>query len=197
YLELGRQLEWLALDKTGTLTTGNPTLLEVLQPQDTIISRDRGQDLAAALASRSTHPVSQAIYQGLVAHIRPDALQPSELQEFKELSGLGTRAVIAGKTYYLGQPRWLVQKVGIKMPALFGDILNKHQEQGATVTVLACDAGFIMGFIVADTLRDSSVQAIEALHKLGVKTLILSGDHPATVQALGRQAGIDMAHGGL
>lgn len=197
YLEMGRQLDWLAVDKTGTLTTGRPTLLEVLQAQDTIISREQGKIIAAALASRSTHPVSQAIYQGLASAVTFDALNRIQLQEFTEISGSGTQATIAGTTYYLGRVQWLVQEVGIELSPAFRHALNTHQQQGKTITVLACDAGIIIGFVVTDTLRKSSVQAIQALHELGVKTLILSGDHPDTVRTLGQQAGIDVVYGGL
>lgn len=189
YLEGGRKLDFLALDKTGTLTHGKPvqTDAKVLDP----LFESRAQGLAASLADRSDHPVSGAIAQFAKAQ---DVLL-SEVREFAALAGRGVRGVIDGEMYHLGNHR-LVEELGLCSPALEAQ-LDTLERQGKTVVLLLDRSGPLALFAVADTVKDSSRQAIAELHALGIKTLMLTGDNPHTAQAIAAQVGIDRAEGNL
>lgn len=189
YLEGGRKLDFLALDKTGTLTHGKPvqTDAKVLDP----LFEGRAQGLAASLADRSDHPVSGAIAQFAKAQ---DVLL-SEVREFAALAGRGVRGVIDGEMYHLGNHR-LVEELGLCSPALEAQ-LDTLERQGKTVVLLLDRSGPLALFAVADTVKDSSRQAIAELHALGIKTLMLTGDNPHTAQAIAAQVGIDRAEGNL
>lgn len=187
YLEDGRNLAWLALDKTGTITHGKPvqTDFELLADE----SRERCAIVAASLAGHSDHPVSLAILQAA------DGLGiPHEsVEHFSALPGQGVRGVIEGKTYCLGNHR-LVHEISHCSPELEVR-LTSLERQGKTVVVLADDREVLALFAVADTVKDSSRAAIEDLHRLGVRTMMLTGDNPHTAAAIAQQVGIDEARG--
>lgn len=189
YLEGGRKLDFLALDKTGTITHGKPvqTDSKVLDP----LFEDRAQALAASLATRSDHPVSGAIAQ----FAQGQNLALSEVSEFAALAGRGVRGVIDGETYHLGNHR-LVEELGLCSPELEAQ-LDVLERQGKTVVLLLDRSGPLALFAVADTVKDSSRQAIAELHELGIKTVMLTGDNPHTAQAIAAQVGIDRAEGNL
>lgn len=189
YLEEGRKLAWLALDKTGTLTHGKPaqTDFEALAELDEAQVRS----LAASLAQRSDHPVSRAVAEAA----QRDAIPLQEIEDFEALPGRGVRGRIAGQALLLGNHR-LIHEQGLCSDALEAQ-LGRIEEQGKTVVMLA-DAQRVLGlFAVADTLKPSSREAIAALHALGVKTLMLTGDNTHTAQAIATQVGIDAVEGDL
>ncbi|MDH1526764.1 heavy metal translocating P-type ATPase [Pseudomonas mosselii] len=189
YLEGGRKLDFLALDKTGTITHGKPvqTDSKVLDP----LFEGRAQALAASLAARSDHPVSGAI--ALFAEEQDLAL--SEVTDFAALAGRGVRGDIGGQTYHLGNHR-LVEELGLCSPELEAQ-LDVLERQGKTVVLLLDRSGPLALFAVADTVKDSSRQAIAELHEQGIKTVMLTGDNPHTAQAIAAQVGIDRAEGNL
>jgi len=189
YLEGGRKLDFLALDKTGTITHGKPvqTDSQVLDP----LFEGRAQALAANLAARSDHPVSGAIAQ--FAKAQGTAL--SDVTEFAALAGRGVRGDINGQTYHLGNHR-LVEELGLCSPELEAK-LDVLERQGKSVVLLLDRSGPLALFAVADTVKDSSRQAIAELHALGIKTVMLTGDNPHTAQAIAAQVGIDRAEGNL
>ncbi|WP_259463704.1 heavy metal translocating P-type ATPase [Cupriavidus plantarum] len=190
YLEQGRDLAWLALDKTGTLTHGKPA-----QTDMAVLVSQSGADahaVAASLAARSDHPVSRAVANAAAS----DGMAPREVADFEALAGLGVRGRIDGVQYCLGNHR-LIHELGACSPALEAR-LEALERQGKTVVLLAAmeprpEALIVFG--VADTVRDTSRQAIEELHALGIRTLMLSGDNPHTVAAIGKQVGIDEVRG--
>ena len=187
YLEEGRRLAALALDKTGTLTHGRPA--------QTDFARLAGDDdatlrrIAAGLAGRSDHPVSQAVARAAAAK----GLLPVSVDEFAALPGRGVRGRIDGRDYRFGNHR-LIEELGLCSAALEAR-LDVLERQGKTVVLLADATQVLALFAVADTLRPSSREAIADLHRLGVRTIMLSGDNPHTAQAIAAQAGIDEARG--
>ncbi|WP_455921588.1 heavy metal translocating P-type ATPase [Pseudomonas putida] len=189
FLEGGHKLDFLALDKTGTLTHGKPVQTDFV-PLDPACARTAEQ-IAASLAARSDHPVSQAI-------ARP-ALEAGEalleVSDFHALAGRGVRGSINGQVYHLGNHR-LVEELGLCSPKLEAQ-LDTLERQGKSVVLLLDATGPLAFFAVADTLKDSSRQAIEELHALGIKTLMLTGDNPHTAQTIAAQVGIDQARGNL
>jgi Zn2+/Cd2+-exporting ATPase len=189
FLERGRDLTTLALDKTGTLTHGTPTQTDVV----TSPSVDPGvaRRLATILAARSDHPVSRAVAQ---AGERADET-PAEVVDFEALAGSGVEGTIDGVRYALVSRRSWVGGDGL--PAGLDAQLDAWERQGKTTLVLGDDRRILAAFAVADTIRASSRAAVAELHALGVRTLMLSGDNPHAVAAIAAEAGIDEAHGGL
>jgi Cd2+/Zn2+-exporting ATPase len=189
YLEQGRKLTWLALDKTGTLTHGKPVQTDfvVLNGYDAADVRS----LAASLAQRSDHPVSRALFDAA----QRDGVVLRSVTDFEALPGRGTQGVIDGKLYHLGNHR-LIHEQGRCSDALEAQ-LSALEEQGKTVILLTDDHQVHGLFAVADTLKDSSREAIAELHALGIKTVMLTGDNAHTARAIAAQAGIDEARGDL
>ncbi|WDZ94802.1 heavy metal translocating P-type ATPase [Herbaspirillum sp. WKF16] len=185
YLEQGRKLRALALDKTGTITFGKPVVTDV-------ISLDAGVDqpallqLAVSLATRSDHPVSRAIaaQEGVVAR---------EVTAFEALAGRGVKGLIDGESYHLGNHR-LAHELGMCSPELEAR-LQAFEKQGKTTTLLCRGARPELLVAVADTVRPSSREAVAELKQLGVSVVMLTGDNAHTAQAIAAQTGIADARG--
>lgn len=185
YLESGHRLRWLALDKTGTLTRGTPVLTDVLVLTDQALPLEAW---AKSLASRSDHPVSKALAGDLQAELLP-------VTAFEALPGRGSRGQIEGQHYVLGNHR-LVEELGLCGSELEA-ALAKLERAGKTGVVLCDEQRALALFAVADGLRESSGEAVARLHRLGVATLMLSGDNQAAATAVAAQVGIDQARGNL
>lgn len=186
YLETARNLKAVALDKTGTITEGKPKLVD----WSTLNGADAAQvkRLAASLAKRSDHPVSKAIFAGLN--------EPGEdVDAFAALSGRGTLGTVAGQSLVLGNHR-LIEERGQCSDAL-EEALRAQEKLGRTVTLLADDKGVMALFSVADTIRNSSREAITRLKAMGVTPVMLTGDNDTIAQAVAFQAGVEDARGNL
>lgn len=189
YLEEGRRLRWLALDKTGTLTHGKPVQTDFTPLSN--LSPERIRTLAASLASRSDHPVSKAVAQAA----EKEAVPLLPVEDFTAILGRGVQGTIEGQQLILGNHR-LVHERGLCSDTLETQ-LSAQEKQGKTVILLADEHQVHGMFAVADTLKASSREAIDELHALNVKTLMLTGDNEHTAQAIGAQANIDETHGNL
>ena len=191
YLENGRHLRWLALDKTGTLTHGKPALVSLDPWQEPgaapLADPDRARQIAASLAAMSDHPVSRA-----VAAAAADAA-PERVSDFTALPGRGISGRIGATRFYLGNRR-LMRELGVCTPAL-EQALDAREARGGSTVVLTDGKAVLAVAAVADTLRPASAQAVADLHALGVTTLMLSGDNTATANAIAQQAGIQHALG--
>ncbi|HRO23556.1 MAG TPA: heavy metal translocating P-type ATPase, partial [Promineifilum sp.] len=188
YLEEGRKLATLALDKTGTITHGKPAQTDFM-----VLKGDPNQAhiLAGSLAVRSDHPVSLAIARAATEM----GWVLREVDDFAAIPGRGVRGSIDGHTYQLGNHR-LIEERGLCSPEI-EKTLDVLERQGKTAVLLADLTGVLAIFAVADTLRETSRQAIADLHSLGVKTLMLTGDNVHTAEAIARAVGIDEARGNL
>lgn len=190
YLEQGGKLRSLALDKTGTITQGKPEVTDVLSLQgDAHTHLQR----AAALADRSDHPVSTAVSRHWQSEARNLAL--ATVSEFQALTGRGTKGQIDGKWYFLGNHR-MVEELGICTPNT-EEVLAKLEGEGKTAVVLCDEKMPLLVIAVADTIRETSREAIAELHQLGIRTIMLTGDNAVTAAAIARQVGIDDARGNL
>ncbi|WP_347909622.1 heavy metal translocating P-type ATPase [Pseudomonas grandcourensis] len=189
YLEGGYKLDYLALDKTGTITHGKPVQTDYLSLDPT--ADDSAPAIAAALAGRSDHPVSLAIAKAAVDNQTATLI----VDNFEALGGRGVRGEINGQLYHLGNHR-LVEDLGLCSPAL-EEKLFAQEKQGKSVVLLLDSSGPLALFAVADTVKESSREAIRQLHDLGIKTLMLTGDNVHTAQAIAAQVGIDEARGDL
>ncbi len=187
YLEEGRKLRWLALDKTGTITHGKPAQTDFVTWGNAPASDSRS--IAASLAARSDHPVSKAVAQAA----QTDGVALLDVAEFNALPGRGVQGQINGATYHLGNHRML-EELGQCTPELEQRIAAL-ETAGKTVVMLVGAKGVHGLFAVADTIKDSSKRAIAELHALGINTVMLTGDNPHTAQAIAAQAGIDRAQG--
>ncbi|WP_084155848.1 heavy metal translocating P-type ATPase [Halomonas halocynthiae] len=199
FLEQGHRLKWLALDKTGTLTRGEPVLNNwvalgtISDAQRVAIAQQ-----AIALAGGSNHPVSLSIHQALSSasdnQSTLSALQPQESQEHP---GMGISARINGETLWLGNRRLREAQCASADMSQVQAHIDSMQHNGASVVMLGNAHQVLALFAVRDPLRQTSVAAITALHQQGVKTLMLSGDNSNAVAAIAKEAGIDEARGEL
>lgn len=189
YLEEGRKLKWLALDKTGTLTYGKPVQTDAIAWGGA--DRAKIQQVAASLGDRSDHPVSRAI--ALAA--KSDGMDLLPVTGFTALPGRGVRGVIDGQTYHLGNLR-LAKELGVFTTELESAAID-FEKQGKTVVMLVSDGRVTALFSVADTIKDTSKEAISDLHSLGVNTMMLTGDNAFTATAISNQVGIDSIKGNL
>jgi len=189
FLEQGRLLKSLALDKTGTITHGKPRQTDFVECG----GMDSGQAIviASSLASRSDHPVSMAIAK----KAREDSVAAFEVIDFAAIPGRGVSGTINGKTWLLGNHR-LARERGQCSPEL-EELLSGLEKEGKSVAALMDDAGVRGIFAVADTLKESSIEAIRELQALGVKTIMLTGDNEHTAKTIAEQVGVESYAGNL
>lgn len=185
-LERTASVDTVVFDKTGTLTVGRPKVVEVVAFSE----GDQGQaevvSLAASAERGSDHPIARAVTAE--AHARHVPL--NEPEGFLSRSGLGVEATVGGRRISVGRPPET-------MPAVARDALARMLDGGATVVAVAVD-GVLAGLIgVADVPREEARDAVRAAHGLGLRTVMLSGDHEATARAIGRSVGIDQVEAGL
>jgi len=189
YLEEGGRLARLAFDKTGTLTHGRPAQTDFAAMLGADAQESR--QLAASLAGRSDHPVSHAIAVAAQA----EGTAAMEVADFAALPGRGVRGRVGGRLLHLGNHR-LVEELGLCSPAIEAK-LEGLERAGKTAVLLTDEKAVLAIFGVADTVKETSRQAVSELHYLGVRTLLLSGDNPHTAEAIAREVGIDEARGNL
>jgi Cd2+/Zn2+-exporting ATPase len=187
YLEEGRKLKCLALDKTGTITHGKPALTNLVLLEE--VDGLDAMQIATSLAARSDHPISQAV--AMAGEEKNISLL--EVDNFTAMLGRGVRGVVSGVSYQLGNHR-LIHELGVCTPALEAQ-LGQLEEEGKSVILLTDNQRVLVLFAVADTVKDSSLSAIKSLHALGIKTVMLTGDNPNTARVIATQVGIDEARG--
>ena len=209
HLEGARHLKFLAVDKTGTLTHGKPVLTDVVPLGDA--SADFVLTLAASLEATSTHPLAQAIVQGLADRSPGTPLIPVSRAENLVGRGLqgeiavslarsgslhrgpaGERAAVGerdSRAVVVGSHR-LAEERGVCGPHVEA-VLERLEAEGKSVMIVWVD-GVVLGVLgVADTVRETSVEAIRTLHAQGIKVAMLTGDNPTTARAVAAQIGID------
>lgn len=187
YLEEGHQLTTLALDKTGTITHGKPAQTDFIALTGDDVTQIH--TLAASLAGRSDHPVSLAIARAA----NESGIVLLDVADFAAILGRGVKGSIDGHTYQLGNHQ-LIEDLGLCSADIEAKLMPLER-QGKTAVLLANQTGVLGIFAVADTVRDTSRQAIAELHSLGVKTLMLTGDNAHTAEAIASEVGIDEARG--
>lgn len=190
YLETGGQLRVIALDKTGTLTEGLPSVTDVIPLRGK--TSEEVFRLAVALEAHSEHPIAAAFRRDGRA---PTTAPPVAPGSFRAVVGRGLRGEVGGVALRLGNHRY-AHESGICTPEL-ESMLKGLEEQGKTAIVLFDDAEALGVFGVADTLRPESREAVAMLRDLGVTAVILTGDNQRTAAAVGRAAGIREVHGEL
>lgn len=179
-LEATRQIESIALDKTGTLTEGRMTVVEVLPATD--VNREHVLALVAAVETASEHPIGQAIAAAIDA--------PASVESFLSTQGRGVQGVVDGHAIVAGRPVWLESEWSITIPAEQKNWIREHQELGQTVIAAASDGAFLGAIAVADAIKPTSRQAIDELKDLGLDPVLVTGDNHAVALAVAQQLGI-------
>ena len=170
-------------DKTGTITKGKPEVTDVLAWNG--YDRNTVVHYAAAAEQGSEHPLGRSI----VAYAETNGFQPVELKEFRALRGKGVYAEIEGKRVLVGS-RKLMREYGLD-PDQFEPEIRKLEDEAKTAMLVAVENTIVGAIAVADTLKEDSVKAIQALHRMGLQTAMITGDNAHTAQAIARQVGID------
>ena len=180
YLEMLDRVDTLVFDKTGTLTQGR-FAVDAIHPKE--ISREELLDIAAAAESYSSHPVAESV---VLAH--EGDIDRSRIGEVEELAGLGVRAVVDGRTFYVGNGRLMDQ---------VGAVWHECHLPGTAIHI-AEGAEYLGHIIISDQLKPDAVSSIRRLKELGVKhTVMLTGDSEKVAQAVAQQLGVDEVHAGL
>ena len=186
HLEQARRIDTIAFDKTGTLTHGRPELTDRISVSD--IPIDDALRVAASINRLSQHPVAHGIVSAHTGTF-------DEVHEFEAITGRGVQGTVNGVRYLLGNHR-LAEENGVCTPQLEA-ILSGLETDAKTAVVLMTDHHPVAVFAVADTVRATAAQAVADLKRLGVRTLMLTGDNQLTATAVARQIGIDDARGDL
>ena len=179
-LERAGKIRTLVVDKTGTLTLGQPTVTDLVPAGG--LDAARVLQLAATLEQGSEHPLAKAV----LARAAVEGLVPQAIANFSALNGRGVSADIGGTPHFLGSPA-LANERGLTVDQ---GVVSGLQQQGKTVVVLGSDRAVLGYLAIADALRDSSAGAVKKLQAMGVEVIMLTGDNPATAAAIARQAGI-------
>ena len=175
-LETACRIERVLLDKTGTVTMGRPAVTDFLLVG---MQREEALRLAAAVEQLSEHPVARAVVE---SYDRP--IPPAE--NFASLTGRGVSAQVEGKSVLLGSRRLMEEQ---QIP--FADDRQSWEDEGKTVLYMAVDGHPAAVLAVADPVRDTSAKALQELHELGIRTVMVTGDNRRTAEAVGRAVGID------
>lgn len=178
-LQQTHHIKTVLFDKTGTITEGAPTVSDFIAlslPEETVLM------LAASLEQASEHPLAQAV----VSYADTRGIHPQEVSEFKAVAGNGIEGIVNGMFVKIGTPAYL----SISMPTQAQTL----PEQGKTPVLISAD-GILCGiFAVTDPIKSTSITAIHALHNMGIRTVMLTGDNEKTARAIADQAGIDIVH---
>lgn len=182
-LEQACSINTVVFDKTGTLTKGKPTVTDVERlgsvDTNTILT------ISASLEKQSEHPLAEAIYKA--AEIQNLALH--EIHNFSAIPGHGVQGSIDGTVYYLGNRKLITDVLGLSVDAI-NIQMAQLEEQGKTAIILASKDGVVGIVAVADTVKETSQQAVASLKKMGIEVYMITGDNSRTAQAIARQVGI-------
>ena len=188
-LEEAGRTQIVALDKTGTITSGQPEVTDLFPAPG--VSETELLTLAAALECKSEHPLARAV----LACAEEQQLEPPAVADFTALPGNGLRATLDGKEIFGGSAAFIGTKVAI--PAALQARAAALAAQGKTPLFFG-GAGRLLGVIaVADTIKEDSPRAIRELQKMGIRVVMLTGDNQRTANAIGRQAGVDAVIAGV
>ncbi|CAI1607515.1 Copper-transporting P-type ATPase [Serratia liquefaciens] len=182
-LQALRDVSVIALDKTGTLTKGRPELTDLVPAEG--FDYDEVLALVAAVETRSEHPIAEAI----VAAAKQRDIKIAAIEAFDATPGFGVSAKVSGRTVSVGADRFMTQ-LGLDV-ASFLPAAQRLGEQGKSPLYAAIDGHLAAVIAVADPIKETTPEAIRALHALGLKVAMITGDNAATASAIARQLGID------
>ena len=182
-LEGACKVNAVVFDKTGTLTNGKPVVTDVLSFSET--NEDDVIEISASLEKSSEHPLAEAI----VNYSEEENYTMSEVEEFKAIPGHGVQGVVNGSVYFMGN-RKLIEDIAQLEVGRINRKLERLEEQGKTAMILASKEKILGIVAVADTVKDTSREAIEALKKRKIDVWMITGDNARTAKAIATQVGI-------
>lgn len=182
-LQALRDVSVVALDKTGTLTKGRPELTDLVPAEG--FEYKEVLALVAAIETRSEHPIAEAI----VAAAKQQDITLASVESFEAVPGFGVSAQVAGRTVAVGADRYMTQ-LGLDVNSL-QPTARRLGEQGKSPLYAAIDGRLAAIIAVADPIKETTPEAIRALHALGLKVAMITGDNKATAAAIARKLGID------
>ena len=188
-LEAAGRTQIVALDKTGTITEGAPRVTDLLPAEG--VTEAELLTLAAALESRSEHPLAKAV----LADAEAKAITPPEVTDFAALPGNGLAAKLDGMDIYAGNAAFIQTR--LTLPAALAQQAEKLASEGKTPLFFGGAARLLGVIAVADTIKEDSPEAIRQLQNMGIRVVMLTGDNQRTADAIGRQAGVDEVIAGV
>ena len=188
-LEAAGRTQIVALDKTGTITRGEPEVTDILPAEG--VTEGELLTLAAALEQKSEHPLARAV----LAYAAARQLAPPEVTDFAALPGNGLTAKLAGRSVYAGSLSFIQTQAPV--PAALAGQAQALAEQGKTPLFFGGEGRLLGVIAVADTIKEDSPDAIRQLQAMGIRVVMLTGDNQRTAEAIGRQAGVDQVIAGV
>ncbi|MFA6475681.1 MAG: heavy metal translocating P-type ATPase [Patescibacteria group bacterium] len=182
-LEAACSITTVVFDKTGTITKGKPQVTEIISSGLT----DENEILAitASLEKLSEHPLAEAIY----SYAQEEAVTLRQVEQFQAIPGHGVTGTIAGVQYFFGNRKLVTERLQLSIDKVQRKLI-RLEEQGKTAMLLATTQDLIGIVAVADTVKDTSREAIARLQQMGIDTYLLTGDNQRTAQAIAQQVGI-------
>ena len=191
YVEEFAKIKVVALDKTGTITLGEPEVTDVVPLGD--LSARELLEVAAGIERLSAHPLARAIMR----HADAKDVTAREVSDFQSLTGAGAMAKLEGKSVYAGSPSFFGQRLGVRL-AHAETTIERLQDEGKTVVVVGDEAGIWGLLAIRDNIRPNAKEAIAKLHAAGIsKVVMLTGDNERAARAIAREVGIDEIHAEL
>ena len=189
-LEAAGRTQIIALDKTGTITSGEPVVTDII-PADPSVSDNELLKFAAAVEEKSEHPLSRAI----IRKAKEEKIEPEEVTDFSAVVGNGLKGVLRGNEIAAGNLKFIEKTAEISDD--IRKIADELSKEGKTPLFFA-ESGSLLGIIaVADTIKEDSAQAVKQLRNMGIKVVMLTGDNERTAKAIGKQAGVDEVIAGV
>ena len=182
-LESTRRIDTIVLDKTGTVTTGQMTLIDIVTADG--VERDEALRLVGTLEDASEHPIARAI----ATAAKTDSPLP-DLEGFKNREGLGVEGIVDGHAVVAGRPA-LLADWAMHLPAELDGARQAAEARGQTAIVAGWDGRATALFVVADAIKPTSAEAIRRLKALGLRTVLLTGDNATTARTVAVEVGID------
>lgn len=189
-LEAAGRMQIIALDKTGTITSGEPVVTDII-PADPSVSDNELLKFAAAVEEKSEHPLARAI----IRKAKEEKIEPEEVTDFSAVVGNGLKGVLRGNEIAAGNLKFIEKTAEISDD--IRKIADELSKEGKTPLFFA-ESGSLLGIIaVADTIKEDSAQAVKQLRNMGIKVVMLTGDNEQTAKAIGKQAGVDEVIAGV
>ncbi|WP_338453403.1 heavy metal translocating P-type ATPase [Niallia oryzisoli] len=181
HLEMTHRINTVILDKTGTITNGKPVLTDVVTDQD----EAEFLSLVGSAEKQSEHPLAQAI----VAGIKEKSIELADVSEFENIPGYGIKATVNGKEVLVGTRR-LMKQFNVEIEHML-DVMEGLEKQGKTAMLTAVDGVYAGIVAVADTIKETSTEAIKRMKDMGLEVIMITGDNQQTANAIAKQAGVD------
>ena len=189
-LEAAGRTQIIALDKTGTITSGEPVVTDII-PADPSVSDNELLKFAAAVEEKSEHPLARAI----IRKAKEEKIEPEEVTDFSAVVGNGLKGVLRGNEIAAGNLKFIEKTAEVSDD--IRKIADELSKEGKTPLFFA-ESGSLLGIIaVADTIKEDSAQAVKQLRNMGIKVVMLTGDNEQTAKAIGKQAGVDEVIAGV